>query len=187
MASDLLVDEGRGGAPARVEQRGDLDGKGQGGEREEGGHGDGVHPSVGEELGRHRGERHEGQGGERSRGERPRVEPRNDPVALQPYFARRVGRVGQEEYPAVNGEHDRDEAHQTGRDAARAQDRFRHRHVRERPQTHVDEKVPVRPRAWILGENTHAHRQHHRGDDEEDPEVTGQDAPREHTRGHLER
>jgi hypothetical protein len=80
---DLLVHEGRGGAPPRVEERGDLDGKGQRGEGEESDHGDGVDPSVDEKLGRRCGESHEAQGGERSRGERSPVQPRDDPVAAR--------------------------------------------------------------------------------------------------------
>ncbi len=152
----LLVDQGRRGAPPRVEQRHDLDGKRDHGEAELEGEEGAVEASVGEERG----------GGEVDGGEHHRhgcrhddggaVEPRRHAVALEPGLARGRARVGQEEHPPVDREQRGNEPGQRRSVAVRAQDGLGHGHVRGRPEAHVEEEVPVGAGRGVLAEHRHA-------------------------------
>jgi hypothetical protein len=100
-------------------------------------------------------------------------------MPLEPGFARRVHRIRQEEHPAVDGEHDRDEADQGGGDATRSQHRLRHGHVGDGPEAHVEEELPVGSGARVLDEDADSNGEHHAGHGEEGAEVVQEHPPRE--------
>src|SRR5215468_2241412 len=108
-------------------------------------------------------------------------------MALQPRLSRRVHWIGEKEHPAVDGQHDGDEAHQAGGQAARGEHGSRHRHIGDGPEAHVDEEVAIGTGAWVLGEYGHPHREHGHGDREEDAEVAQEEWPAEGSRRDLVR
>ncbi len=175
----LLVHQRRDRAAPGVEERRDLDRERDRGQRELQRERARVEPAGREPL---RGEQvdrpEQGREGDSQR-EGGAVEHGNDPVALEPRLARGIHRMGEEQDPAVDREERGNEAHQRRAVFVGAQGGVGHRHVRHRPQAHVEEEAAIGRGERILSVHRHAHREHDDGDQEVAAEAPQQRGPRE--------